>query len=49
MRPDGLLKCLEKISHVDDLLLQFADAQTLNGKVGFARKEQLVVCSKGGQ
>jgi hypothetical protein len=49
VRFDGVVKRIEKISHVDDQVLQFVDAQTLDEKVSFARKEQLVVCSKGGQ
>jgi hypothetical protein len=44
-----VVKCIKKISHVDDQVLQFVNAQTLDEEVGFARKEQLVVCSKGGQ
>lgn len=44
-----VVKGIKKISHVDDQTLQFVDAQTLDEKIGFARKEQLVVCSKGGQ
>jgi hypothetical protein len=50
VRSDGVVvvKGIKKVSHVDDEVLQLADAQTLDEKVGFARKEQLVVGSKGG-
>jgi hypothetical protein len=49
VRSAGVMKRIEKVSHVDDQMLQFADAQMLDEKVSFARKEQLVACSEGGQ
>ena len=49
VRSGGVVKCIKKITHVDDQLLQLVDAQTLDEEVGFARNEQLVLCSKVGQ
>lgn len=46
---DGVVKGVKSISHVDDQLLEFVYAQAFDDKVSFARKEQLVVCSKSGQ
>lgn len=43
----SVVKCVKDIAHVDDQILQFVDTQTLDNKVGFARKKQFVVSSKG--
>lgn len=42
-----MVESIKKISHVADEVLKFANAQMLDEEVGFAREEQLVVCSNG--